>query len=131
MRKLILTIAFAVGLAGCAQINNAWDVVTSSSVPPQLVIVAGNTVDALEATATNYLTLPRCTGKNGPVCRSPAATAQLIPAVRSMRVARNNLEQFLSDHPGQLATQGLYDALQASIRTVQDIIAQYHIGAAS
>lgn len=131
MRKLLIATSVALALGGCTQLQNAWSVVTSSNVPPQLVIVAGNTVDALEATATNYLSLPRCTGKNGPICRSPAATAQLIPAVRSMRVARDNLEQFLNDHPGQLATQGLYDALQASIKTVQDVISQYNIGASS
>jgi len=129
MRKLFIAASVALALGGCAQLQNAWSVITSSSVPPGLVIVSGNTVDAIEATATNYLSLPRCTGKNGPICRSPAATAQLIPAVRAMRVARNNLEQFLSDHPGQLANKGLYDALQAATKTVQDIIAQYNIGA--
>lgn len=129
MKKILIVVALAFSLGACTQLQNAWSVITSSSVPPGLVIVSGNTVDAIEATATNYLSLPRCTGKNGPVCRSPAATAQLIPAVRAMRVARNNLEQFLSDHPGQLANQGLYDALQAATKTVQDIIRQYNIGA--
>lgn len=129
MRKLLLAASIALALGGCAQLQNAWNVVTSSNVPPGLVIVSGNTVDAIEATGTNYLTLPRCTGRNGPVCRSPTATAQLIPAIRAMRAARSNLEQFLSDHPGQLADKGLYDALQAASQTVQDIIAQYNIGA--
>jgi hypothetical protein len=129
MKRLILAGAVALSLGGCAQLTNAWNAVTSTTVDPTLVIVAGNTVDALEATTTNYLKLPKCTGSNGPVCRDPAATKAIIPAVRSMRVARNNLEQFLTDHPGQLATQGLYDAVQAAIKTVQGIIAQYNIGA--
>ena len=129
MKLRFLLIAAVVALAGCTQLQNAWEAATSAPVSPTLVIVGGNTVDALEATATNYLKLPKCTGKNGPVCRSVAATAQIIPAVRSMRVARNNLEQFLRDHPGQLAPQGLYDALKAAMQTTQDIIAQYNIGA--
>jgi len=91
------------------------------------VLVAGNTFDGLESIATNYLKLPKCTGSNGPICRNAKATAAIIPAVRSGRVARNNLEQFFSDHPGQLGPQGLYDALQSAISTLQSTFAQYNV----
>lgn len=127
MRKLAIASAMALALfsAGCTNLQNAWESLTSATVSPQVVVVAVNTFDALEATATAYLRLTRCNGKNGPVCRDPAATAKLIPAVRAGRVARNNLEQFMLDHPGALGPQGLYDALQKAIGTVQDVVTQY------
>lgn len=128
--KKFLIIALAIGLAGCtselAKFKAAYDVVTSSSVSPTMVYVAANTFDALEATATNYLRLPKCGGLST-VCRNQAAVMTIIPAVRSGRVARNNLEQFLKDHPGQLGPQGLYDSLSASIGTLQTIFSQYNI----
>jgi hypothetical protein len=132
MKKLALLASatlLSVGLSGCVTDNvvNAWDAATGASVPASSVVVAVNTFDALEATATNYLSLPRCTGKNGPVCRSPSATAQIIPAVRSGRVARNNLEQFLKQNPGKLGPSGLYNALQGAVTTLQGVMAQYNI----
>lgn len=129
MRKLAIAGAMALALfsAGCANLDNAWQTLTSATVSPQVVVVAANTFDTLEATATAYLRLPRCNGKNGPICRDPGATAKLIPAVRAGRVARNNLEQFMLDHPGALGPQGLYDALQAAISTLQNVVTQYNI----
>lgn len=131
MRKLMLAAAMALAISGCTQLQNVWDTVTSASVTPTTVIIAANTFDALEATATNYLRLPKCTGSNGPVCRDPAATKQIIPAVRAGRVARNNLEQFFKDHPGQLGPSGLYQALTAAINTLQSVFAQYNVAGAS
>jgi hypothetical protein len=83
-------------------------------------------------TAKNYINPAlnkRCNGSNGPICRDPNATIALNKAIREGRVARNNAKQFLRDHPGQLGTQGLYDALQLSVTTLQSIFAQYNIGA--
>jgi hypothetical protein len=130
MKKLLLGIALALSLTACASVQNDWAKIaalTSSQVTVTTVAVAGNTFDALEATATAYLRLPRCSGTNGPACRDPSATKKIIPAVRAGRVARNNLEQFFLDHPGQLGPQGLYDALQASIGTLQSVINIYNI----
>ena len=124
MRKIAIACAIALSLGGCANLQNAWGVLTSVQVTPQAVSIAGNTFDALEATATNYLRLAKCTGSNGPICRDPAASKKIISAVRSGRVARNNLEQFFADHPGQLGPQGLYDAFNAAISTLQTILAQ-------
>lgn len=130
MKKIFLALTLAVSLAGCATFTKTWDAVTGATVSPAAVIVAANAFDALEVTATNYLRLKKCTGTNGPVCRDPAATAKIIPAVRSGRVARNNLEQFLKDNPGALGPAGLYNALTASINTLQGVIAVYNVGAA-
>jgi len=125
--KRILALLVLISLAGCAEIRNAYDVVTGANVSPAVVQVAVNSFDALEATATNYLKLPRCNGKNGPICRDPGATAAIIPAVRAGRVARNNLETFIQQNPGQLGPSGLYNALQAASSTLQGIYTQYHI----
>jgi hypothetical protein len=129
LTKVLVVLVGVTVLQGCVQVQNTWDLLTSARVSPTLVIVTGNSFDALEATATTYLRLPRCTGQNGPACRSPKATAQIIPAIRAGRVARNNLEAFLRTHPGQLATQGLYDALTSAVQTLQGILIQYNVGA--
>lgn len=128
MKKLLAILALTLTVGGCAQLQNDWAKLTSAQVTITTVAVAGNTFDALEATATSYLQLPRCNGTNGPICRDPGATKKIISAVRAGRVARNNLEQFFTDHPGQLGPQGLYDALQASISTLQSVINTYNIG---
>lgn len=127
MKKFIAIGLLVLSLGACTQLTNAWDALTSAQVTPTTVLVAANTFDALEATATHYLRLPRCSSISGPICRDPAATKLIIPAIRSGRVARNNLEQFFYDHPGQLGPQGLYDALQAAIATLQGVFAQYRI----
>lgn len=130
MRKSIIAIIALSLLTGCSaelqKFKSAYDVVTSSSISPTMVYVAANTFDALEATATNYLRLPKC-GGSSIICRNQSAVAVIIPAIRSGRVARNNLEQFLKDHPGQLGPKGLYDSLTASIDTIQKIYTQYNI----
>lgn len=129
MRRIAAIVLAGCLLASCASLQNAYNAATGANVNPTTVIVAANTFDALEATATNYLKLPKCTASNGPICRDPAATKAIIPAVRSGRVARTNLEQFFKDHPGQLGPTGLYSALTASISTLQGVYAQYNIGA--
>jgi hypothetical protein len=135
MRKLFAITALALGLAlgGCStpfgqKISGVYSAITGATVDAKSVIVASNIFDGLERTATNYLTLKKCNGST-PVCRDPGATKAIIPAIRSGRVARNNLQQFMKDHPGQLGPSGLYDALQASIGTLQSTFTQYNIGA--
>ena len=124
--RLIIVVAIALGISGCASLQHGWDVLTSTQVSPQLVSVAGNSFDALEATATNYLKLTKCTGNNNPICRDPAITKRIISAVRTGRVARANLEQFFHDHPGQLGPAGLYDAMTAAIATLQTELVRAH-----
>jgi hypothetical protein len=135
MRKLfaITALALALSVGGCAtpfgqKVEGVVSAITGATVSPQAVIVASNVFDGLERTATNYLRLKKCNGST-PICRDPGATKAIIPAIRSGRVARNNLQQFMTDHPGQLGPTGLYDALQSSINTLQSAFAQYNIGA--
>jgi hypothetical protein len=130
----------AVLLGGCAEfsqletkISGVISAVTGSTVSPAAIIISADAFDALEATAKNYVNPrlnKRCDGSNGPICRDPKATVAINAAIRSGRVARNNAKQFLRDHPGQLGSQGLYDALQASVSTLQGIFRQYGIGGA-
>ena len=124
----------ALSLGGCAtpfgqKIEGVFSALSGATVDPQAVIIESNIADGLQRTATNYLQLTKCNGSNGPICRDPAVTKKLIPAVRSLRVARNNLQAFLVQHPGQLGPQGLYDALSAAVSTLQSIITTNSIGA--
>ena len=124
MRK-ILAVVFALTLSGCA----GFQLLSGTSVPPTAVYVAVNSFDAVEATATNYLRLKKCSPTSGSVCRSPTATAKIIPAVRSGRVARTNLEQFYKDNPGALGPASLYNALVTATSTLNGIMQAYNIGA--
>lgn len=128
MKKLLLVLTLSLGLVGCAQLTNTWNTLTGATVSPTAVYVAANSFDAVEITATNYLKYCRTNYSNS-LC-SKQAIAALIPAVRSGRVARTNLEQFLQAHPDAIGASGLYDALVAATATLQGVITQYNIGAA-
>lgn len=137
LRGLFAPLALLLWLGGCAagsfgaKVEGVLSAISGATVSPEAIIIAANSFDALEVTAKNYINPAlnkRCDGSNGPVCRDPNATIALRQAVRSGRVARNNAKQFLRDHPGQLGPQGLYDALQTSVSTLQSIFAQYSIG---
>lgn len=124
MKKLGIVL-LVLSLGACAEIQKIESSLTGATVSPTAVYIASNAFDALEATATNYLSLPKCgTG----ICRNAAATAQIIPAIRSGRVARNNLRTFLKTNPGQLGPAGDYAALQSAVDTLKAIFANYNIG---
>ena len=127
LRRFLLTILLTVGVAGCANLQNAWNVITSTSVSPTVVVIAVNTFDALEVTGANYLRLPRCKAGGPIACRDPGVSEKIINAKVAGRKARNALEDFIRDHPGQLGPKGLYDALIKATATLQDIFAQYGI----
>lgn len=128
---------FAITLAGCStpfgeRLSAAFSVITSASaatVDPKAVLIAADIFDGVQATAKNYLRLPRCTGTNGPICRDSRATVPIINAVQAGRKARRAAVDFLKTHPGQLGSAGLYDALQISVRTIQDIFFTYNVDA--
>lgn len=124
MRKLfIFPLLFL--LAGCAALAQ----VSAVKVNPTLVIVAANTFNALEATATNYIRLPACVPENRPICREPEVAAIIIPAVYSGRSARNGLRDFYRKYPNTpLGPQGLFDALTSTNDILQQIFAQHKIG---
>ncbi len=102
MRKLIPILALALALSGCAgiqKLETAFQTVTGKVVTPQAVYIAINGFDAIEATATNYIRLPRC-GTGPAVCRDPAITAKVKAFVIAGRTDRNQLKAALRANPG-------------------------------
>lgn len=127
-KSAVAVLVLGIALSGCAAFQKFQaDLasLTGATINPAAVAVAVNLFDSAEATATNYLTLVKCTGANGPICRSPTITAQIIPAIRSGRIARTNLENFLQGHPSALGVSGDYAAITTAINTLQSILANY------
>lgn len=132
MKRLFLIVALSLSLGACqgTKFGNFIATIESAAtgtVSPSAIYIARNAFDAVEVSATNYLSLKRCP-TNAPFCRDPVATSQLIPAIRSGRDARNSATTFLKEHPNQLGSQGLYDALTASTDTIKGILARYNVG---
>jgi len=127
MKKVFLALTLALAISGCAQLTNGYNALTGAVVSPTAVIIAANAFDGVEATATNYLRLAKCTATTTVICRSSAATKVIIPAVRSGRTARNNLEAFMVANPGALGPTGLYNALVTATATLQQTFAQFGI----
>jgi hypothetical protein len=127
MKRLFALLLLAPLIGGCAEFNRLYDAATGATVSPAAVLVAGNSFDAVEKTATNYIVF--CTANRAnPACADfVTIRGKLVPAVRAGRAARNNLEAFMKANPGVLGPAGLYNALQASVQTLQDVMTQYHI----
>lgn len=121
----LAALSLCLALGSCANLRNAYDAVTGTSVSPKAVIVAANAFNAVETTAKVYVSY--CTPRPQPVGCADSAISQIIPAVRSGREARNSLEQFMTDHPGKLGPTGLYEALTSATATLSAISAQYNI----
>ena len=128
MRKLALAGAIALALfaSGCANLQNTWERVTSAQVDPRDVYIAENVFDGLETTAKNFLHYCRLAPPNKGICKNDAIT-QVIAAVRSGRIARDNLDAFVKLHPDALGAKGLYDALTAATKTLQAVSQQYNL----
>lgn len=128
MRKLALAgvLALAFFASGCAQMQNTWERLTSVQIDPRDVYIAENAFDAIQITASNYLHYCSSVQPASPVCKKEAI-AQLVPAVRSGRVARVNLDTFVKSHPDALGAKGLYDALVSATNTLQAISTQYNL----
>lgn len=128
----MLKLAFAGALAlvclalgGCSALTTLQEI-SGSSVSPTQVIVVANSFDAIEATATNYLKLPACPGTaSQPVCRNQAAVNIIVPAIRSGRTARSQLEAYVTANPGQAAPVSGYNTLTTAISAIQNALAQY------
>lgn len=124
MRKFALAAALAVVcfmLTACAALKS----LSEASVSPTAVVVAANAFNAVKTTATNYIAY--CTPNPAPAGCSDAAIQKLIPAVRAGTDARNSLEQFQADHPGELGNKGVYDALTTATDTIKAIVAEYGV----
>lgn len=113
---------------GCAffhKVEDAYQVVTQTAVAPSTAAITILAYNGFEATATNYNSLPRCTGSNGPVCRDPAAREEIRKIVLSGRVARDDVKQFLRNNPGQPVTIQSYQDLLNAKAALEAILAKY------
>lgn len=113
----------ALALGGCSTIST----LTGASVSGQSALVAANSFDALETVATGYLELPPCTTTQLAACRNTAAAHALGPAIRSGRTARNQIEALLVANNGGAIPVATLSTLQAAIKTLQSVYAQYNI----
>ena len=129
MKKLLLVSTLALSLGACSTLSNIVGVVTGASVTANQAYIAANAYDALEQTATTYLTLPACVAGGTKVCRSAAAVNAIVPAIRSGRIARNNLEAAINANitAGTAVPATLDQLLTAATATLQGIIAEYGI----
>ena len=125
MKKIFVVLALALSLGACAGVQNEWNALTSVQVSPRAVYLAENSYDAVEVTATVYLRI--CHARMSTPGCSSTAIAQIIPAVRSGRIARTNLASFMKAHPDALGAAGLYDALTTATNTLQSVATQYNI----
>lgn len=125
MKLKLALFAVALALSGCASLTTALTTLTGTTVSPTQVIVAGNSFDAIESTATNYLTLPLCPGAT--LCRTQAATNAIIPAVRAARTARTQLEVYVNANPGTPAPVSLYNTAITAISALESALAQYNV----
>jgi hypothetical protein len=131
MRKWFALLLLAPLLVGCGtfgqELQNIYTAATGASVPASAVLVAGNSFDAVEKTATNYIVFCSANRANPACANFVTIRGKLVPAVRSGRAARNNLEAFMIANPGALGPAGLYNTLQAAVQTLQDVMTKYHI----
>jgi hypothetical protein len=116
MKKILLWGAVALALGGCANIRTVWSTITSASVSPTQIIVAGNAFDAAEASATQYLSA--CKSKAIPVTACTLSIRkQVVASVRAGRSARNQLEPYVIS--GTAGPAAIYNAMVTSINTLQ------------
>lgn len=120
MRKIILVSLFALSLGACASVTT----LLGTTVSPTQVIVAANSFDAIEATATNYLTLPICPAAK--ICRTQAGVNAIVPAIRAGRQARSQLEAYVTANPGQPVPVSLYNAVMTAVSSLQSLLSQYN-----
>ena len=109
---VIFLLTFSVGACDTLRaIQTVYSIATEATVSSQTIIIAANSFDALEATATRYLiycktnlTVPACSANN---------RRQVIKYVRSGRAARTQLETYIAS--GQAGPSALYNTLIAAI----------------
>lgn len=126
MKNFLAVCLLALGVAGCANLTNAWNTLTGARISPEAVYVEQNVAIGLERVAQHYLV----------VChQSPALQvcakdieAKVVFAVRKMRQANTDLRIFMKAHPDALGAQGLYAALVGAASEFKGIYDSYNLG---
>jgi hypothetical protein len=116
MRLIPIVLAVALALTGCANLLVVWQTITSASVSPTQIIVAGNAFDAAEASATQYLSACKSKALPATVC-ALTTRKQVVASVRAGRSARNQLEPYVIS--GTAGPAAIYNAMVTSINTLQ------------
>ena len=124
MRKLVIAGAMALALAGCSGIQKTLDAISTATISGSSAVVVANAFDGIEITAAGYLQQPKCGKTAAVVCRNASATAQIIPAIRSGRVVRNQIELCLA---AASCPQTLTDKLSAINDTLKGVFVTYNI----
>ncbi|WP_271025004.1 hypothetical protein [Rhizobium sp. RCAM05973] len=121
--SLVAVAAMTISLGSCAALQT----LSSTEVPMSAIIVAGNSVNAAETAATAYVRY--CTPNPSPAgCDDDAIKNKIVPAVKSLRVARDAAEQFAADNPNAtLGPSTLVSAITTSVTALQAILTQYNI----
>lgn len=121
MKVAIIALAAVLVLPGCARLKQAYETVSEAKVPPKLILIAANSFNAAKATATNYIRY--CTPNPAPAgCNDKIIRGTLIPNMKAGTEAREKLELFMDEHPGELGPKGTYDALIASTDVINAIV---------
>lgn len=99
--RILVALAMAIALTSCAQLKNLGSdisagvsVVTGTSVTQQQVAVGVTAFDAVQSTATTWMSLPDCTTAQKPwvdACKDGTKKAQVAAAVRKGRQARDDV----------------------------------------
>lgn len=113
MRSLILPLAAALALGGCAAIPNP------NVATPNQVVIAVNAYNAAVATGRNYLVLPLCMPNLILPCRTPGMSQKVYTALKAARPARNQLLAALKAN--QAAPITAIQALEAAYSVVQSL----------
>jgi len=122
----MLLIGMAFTLPDCSgRVKQLFETAAEVSISKEQIIAAAYTFNALEAGATNYIRLRRCTGSNGPICRNQEIANRIIVAVRTGRAARNSLTNYLRKNPeGGVGIGAVYNTLvdaNSTLRTLTTV----------
>jgi len=126
--KKLLPLFIVLALGGCAEFQKIYGVVTGTTVTPQQAVVAINAFDAVEQSGTNYLRLPTCGPNVSKLCKTQAGVVAVVKAIRTARVARNQLQAAVTGSNGAPISASLLQALQSQYVTIQALYANYGIG---
>lgn len=120
MRKLLIALSLVatVSLGGCAsemaKLQNAFTVLTQTTVTSQSALVLANSYDALAASATVYLSYCK-NNLTQPVC-AKANLSAVIKYVRLGRTVRNQVEGYVSTQT--TVPIAIYNALLAVVNNL-------------
>lgn len=126
MRKILIAIALAASLAGCASLGTIQQVATAT-VPATVVIPTANAFDVLKGTATNYGRYCIAQKMTPAICSAGTRRA-VIKLVRSGTAARSQLEGSLDR--GEPAAASVYNLLVAAVQGLQGTPAATFSGSA-